>query len=164
MPATKTPSKPAPKDAIQWLMADHRAVKSLFKQYDKLVKKPEAAEQKQELAQQICAMLGVHTTVEEELFYPAARAVLGKDEALVDEAAVEHASAKDLIRQIEDASPDDPMFDARVKVLGEYIDHHVKEEETEMFPKVRKTELDLRGLGAEMAERKAELTPEAVPA
>lgn len=99
----------------------------------------------------------MHATVEEELFYPVAREVLGEDEDLVNEANVEHASAKELIAQITAASADEPLYDARVKVLGEYIDHHVKEEEEEMFPKVKKSDLDLAALGEDLEVRKAEL-------
>ena len=158
--ASKPASKPAStsaKDAIQLLTADHKEVKALFKQYDKLAQGTNAADAKREIAQQICEALTVHATVEEEIFYPAARTVLGKDEDLVDEADVEHATAKELIAQIEDATSVDAMYDAKVKVLGEYIDHHVKEEEDEMFPKIKKTELDLKQLGAEMSLRKTEL-------
>ena len=144
-------------DAIDLLTSDHREVKALFKAYDKLVKDDGDAGEKQALAAQICVMLTAHATAEEELFYPAAREVLGKDEDLVDEADVEHASAKELIAQIEAGSPDDDHYDAKVKVLGEYIDHHVKEEEGEMFPKVRKSDLDLDALGEAIAERKAQL-------
>jgi hemerythrin superfamily protein len=158
--ASKTASRAAPTDAIEMLMADHKAVKALFKQYDALVEDDGEADKKQAIAQQICDMLTVHATVEEELFYPAAREVLGKDEDLVDEADVEHSTAKDLIAQIEDSDPDEALYDAKVKVLGEYIDHHVKEEEGEMFPKVKKAKLDTAALGAEMADRKQELMAE----
>ncbi|WP_457419350.1 hemerythrin domain-containing protein [Roseateles sp. P5_E7] len=144
-------------DAIDLLITDHREVKALFKAYDKLVKAEAEAGEKQVVAAQICVMLTAHATAEEELFYPRAREVLGEDEDLVDEADVEHASAKELIAQIESGSPDDPLYDAKVKVLGEYIDHHVKEEEGEMFPKIRKSDLDLDALGEEIAARKAEL-------
>jgi len=154
-PAPK--KKPAAPDAVDQLIADHKDVKALFKDYDTLVKAEAQAEDKQTIALQICTMLTAHATVEEELFYPAARSVLGDDEDLVDEADVEHASCKDLIAQIETASPDDPLYDAKVKVLSEYIAHHVKEEEGEMFPKVRKSDLDLDALGEDMADRKAEL-------
>jgi hemerythrin superfamily protein len=151
------PSKSAP-DAIELLTADHREVKALFKAYDKLVKAEAGSDEKQTIALQICTALTAHATAEEEIFYPAAREVLGEDEDLVDEADVEHASAKDLIAQIEAGSPDeDDLYDAKVKVLGEYIDHHVKEEEGEMFPKVRKSDVDLEALGADLAARKAEL-------
>ncbi len=156
---TKLGRNEAP-DAIELLMNDHREVKALFKQYDKLVKAEADAGEKQVVAAQICVMLTAHATAEEEIFYPRAREVLGEDEDLVDEADVEHASAKELIAQIEAGSPDDPLYDAKVKVLGEYIDHHVKEEEGEMFPKVRKSELDLDAIGEEIAARKAELMGE----
>ncbi|MGM9482801.1 hemerythrin domain-containing protein [Roseateles sp. NT4] len=158
---TSTRSKAdATPNAIDLLIADHKEVKALFKDYDKLVKSEAQTEDKQTIALQICTMLTAHATVEEELFYPAARRVLGKDEDLVDEADVEHASCKELIAQIEEGAPDDPLYDAKVKVLGEYIDHHVKEEEGEMFPKVRKSDLDLDALGEDMADRKAELLGE----
>ena len=167
--ATKSARKTASKspDAIQLLTQDHKEVKALFKQYEKLVQAEADDEQKQQLAQKICAMLTAHATAEEEIFYPAAREVLGEDEDLVDEADVEHASAKELIAQLEASSPaDDDHYDAKVKVLGEYIEHHVKEEEGEMFPMVKKTELDLASLGDEIAARKEELLAElgAVPA
>ena len=144
-------------DAVDMLTQDHKDVKALFKQYDKLAKADGDAEEKQALALQICAMLTAHATAEEELFYPAAREVLGEDEDLIDEADVEHASAKELIAQIEAGTPDDPLFDAKVKVLGEYIDHHVKEEEGEIFPKAKSTKLDMAELGAQLATRKHEL-------
>jgi hemerythrin superfamily protein len=147
-------------DAIDLLIKDHREVKALFKAYDKLVKAEADAGEKQVVAAQICVMLTAHATAEEELFYPRAREVLAEDEDLVDEADVEHASAKELIAQIEAGSPDDPLYDAKVKVLGEYIDHHVKEEEGEMFPKIRKSDLDLDALGEEIAARKSELMGE----
>ena len=107
-------------------------------------------------------MLTVHAQIEEEIFYPAAQDAI-KEPDLVDEATVEHASAKDLIAQIESSEPSDELFDAKVKVLGEYIDHHVKEEESEMFPQVRKAKLDLDALGAQLQERKGELTAELDP-
>ena len=160
--ATKTasPKSAAGDDAIKLLTADHKEVKALFQEYDKLVEADAGDEEKQTLAEEICLKLTVHATAEEELFYPAAREVLGEDEDLVDEADVEHASAKDLIAQIQGSSPADDLYDAKVKVLGEYIDHHVKEEEGEMFPKVKKAGLDTAALGAEIAARKEELMAE----
>ena len=153
-------AKPAAQDAIKLLTADHKEVKDLFDQYQKLVDADAKDADKEALAQKICTMLTVHATVEEELFYPAAREVLGKDEDLVDEAAVEHTSAKDLIAQIEASTPDEPLYDAKVKVLGEYIEHHVKEEEGEMFPKMKKSKVDLDTLGADIAVRKTQLMDE----
>jgi hemerythrin superfamily protein len=119
------------------LTEDHARVKKMFKQYDKLAQSESDESERQELASMICAELTAHATAEEEIFYPAARKVLNEVD-LLDEAEVEHASAKELIAQIQEASPDDELFDAKVKVLGEYINHHVQEEEGEMFPKVRK--------------------------
>jgi hemerythrin superfamily protein len=148
-------------DAIALLSADHKEVDALFKEYEKLCKADADDGEKGLLAAQICAMLTVHATIEEELFYPAARAALEDDgQDLLDEAVVEHASAKDLIAQIEDANPGDELFDAKVQVLGEYIRHHVKEEETELFPKVKKAKADLVALGAALAARKEELVSE----
>lgn len=146
-------------DAIRLLTQDHKEVKALFKEYEKLCKAEADESQKQALAEQICEMLTVHTQIEEELFYPAAHEAL-KESDIVDEAQVEHASAKDLIQQIRNMQPSDELYDAKVTVLGEYVDHHVKEEEKEMFPKLKKTELDLKELGASLQSRKSELMGE----
>ena len=144
-------------DGIVLLKEDHKRVSAMFAQYRKLMAHGTDAA-KQKLAGQICGVLKVHTTIEEEIFYPAARAALAaKDDDMLDEATVEHASAKALIAQLESASPGDQLYDAKVTVLGEYVKHHVKEEQEEMFPKCRKAKMDLRGLGAQMAARKAEL-------
>lgn len=158
-PATKSPAKAsrsAEPDAIQLLLDDHKKVKKLFKEFEKLAKK-EDVEGKVEIANQICEELTVHAMIEEEIFYPAARAAI-KDDDMLNEAAVEHATAKDLIAQIQEMSGDDEMYDAKVKVLSEYIDHHVEEEETEMFPKAKKAKMDFDTLGEQMLERKEELT------
>ena len=159
-PATKTTTsaKAAP-DAVQLLTADHKEVKALFKEYQKLVDADKSGDEKETLARQICLMLTVHATTEEEIFYPAARNAI-EDEDLLDEAEVEHGSAKELIAQIEAGSSDDPLYDAKVKVLGEYVDHHVKEEENELFPKVKKAKMDLARLGEQISARKEELMPE----
>jgi len=159
-PASKSsPSAKTATDAVQLLTAEHKEVKALFKQYQDLVDKEGDDDEKEALARQICLMLTVHATTEEEIFYPAARDAI-EDEDLLDEAEVEHGSAKELIAQIEAATPDEPLYDAKVKVLGEYIDHHVKEEEGELFPKVKKAKLDLVKLGEQIAARKEELMPE----
>ena len=160
-PATKSATtRKASTDAIVMLTAEHKEVKDLFKQYQKLVDADKGSEEKEALARQICMMLTVHATTEEEIFYPAARDAI-EEEDLLDEAEVEHGSAKELIAQIEAATPDEPLYDAKVKVLGEYIDHHVKEEEGELFPKAKKAKLDLVKLGELIAARKEELMPEA---
>jgi hemerythrin superfamily protein len=147
-------------DAIELLKADHKEVKSAFEQFEELG--DEAYEEKKELADQICNALIVHTTIEEEIFYPAVREAIKDGDDMIDEAVVEHAGAKELIEQILQMSADEDLFDAKVKVLSEQIDHHVKEEEGELFPKVRKSDLDLEALGEELAARKAELA-EAIP-
>lgn len=142
-------------DAIVLLTEDHKAVKKLFKEFEKIQDSDDVTA-KRALVEQICNALTVHAEVEEEIFYPAARAAI-KDDDLLDEATVEHASAKDLIAQLESMDPADAMYDAKVTVLGEYIDHHVQEEEGEMFPKVKKAKLDLAALSDEMQERKEAL-------
>lgn len=159
--ARKTTARKASTDAIKLLTEDHKEVKALFKAYEKLAKDEDSDDaDKQEIALQICLQLTVHAQVEEEIFYPAAREVL-EEADLIDEADVEHASVKELVAQIESSSPEeDDHFDARVKVLGEYVDHHVKEEEGELFPKLKKAELDLEALGEEIAARKEELLAE----
>lgn len=141
-------------DAITLLTQDHKEVKALFEKFDALSDRSKSSKKK--IADEVCQALTVHAQLEEEIFYPAVRGVI-KDADLMDEAVVEHASAKELIAQIEDMDPGDDLYDAKVKVLSEQIEHHVKEEESEMFPKVRKTKLDLVELGTKMFVRKSEL-------
>ncbi len=146
-------------DAIALLKADHDKVKKMFKQFERMTKDG-PGEEAEQLARQICNELKVHTTLEEEIFYPEARAMMEDDEGLFDEAEVEHASAKELIGQIDSMSAEDDKFVAKVTVLGEYIDHHVEEEQNEMFPKVKKAKLDLAEMGERMMARKQELMQE----
>jgi hemerythrin superfamily protein len=146
-------------DAFALLTADHRTVKGLFKEFEKLSKQEDVDEEKAQLVRQICNELTVHAQVEEEIFYPAVREAID-DEDLMDEADIEHASAKDLIAQLEGMQPGDDHYDARVTVLGEYVDHHVKEEEGEMFSKARKADVDAEDLGVLITERKEELKAE----
>jgi hemerythrin superfamily protein len=141
-------------DAIAMLEADHKKVKALFEQFDALSDRSVA--NKKKIADQICNELSIHTQLEEDIFYPAVRGPI-RDGDLMDEAIVEHASAKELIAQIRDMDPGDDLYDAKVKVLSEQIDHHVGEEEDEMFPKVRKTNVDLVALGQQMAAEKESL-------
>ena len=157
--SAKSSGRSAARDAVELLKADHKEVKALFEQYKTLAEREEIGEERQAVAQQICLLLTVHAMAEEEIFYPAVRAAIDEPD-LLDEAEVEHASAKDLIAQIEAMSPDDALYDAKVIVLGEYIDHHVKEEEGEMFPKCRKSDMDLVALGEAIDARKAELMDE----
>lgn len=142
-------------DAIALLKQDHAEVKALFKQYEELGDR--AFGSKQKLAEKICLALTKHATAEEEIFYPAVRGDVTDAEDLVDEATVEHASAKDLIAQIHSMDPHDDLYDAKVKVLGEYIDHHVQEEENQMFPLARKASIDLIALGIAIQARKDEI-------
>ena len=163
-PSAKTPSRVVrQKDACDLLDAEHKAVKKMFDEYETLTQSRNRSPiKKRQLADQICMALSVHATIEEEIFYPAARGAI-KDNALLNEATVEHASAKDLIAQIRGMDAGDDLFDAKVTVLGEYIDHHVKEERTELFPKMRRTKLDLVGLREQMQRRKEELMAEPEP-
>ena len=142
--------------ALEALMADHRKVEALFKDYEKA--KQADDESRRDIAENICVELTVHATVEEELFYPWLRETLDEDDMdLVEEAQIEHDGAKDLIAQIQGAAGVDDVYDAKVKVLSEYIKHHVKEEEEEIFPSVASEKEALDEMGEEMAERKAEL-------
>ena len=143
-------------DAVSLLSADHAEVKQMFETYRQLVDENADDEQRGELARKICSMLTVHAEIEEEIFYPAMRENVD-DELTLDEAEVEHASAKELIEQLESMDPGDALYDAKVIVLGEYVDHHVQEEENELFPQAEKAGLDLDDLGAELASRKREL-------
>ena len=162
MPTTKRSSP----DACSLLDADHRKVKKMFGDYEILTKSKaaSAAQKKRDLANEICTELTVHAQIEEEIFYPALRAAI-KATDLIDEAAVEHATVKDLIAQLEGAADVDDMFDAKVKVLGEYIDHHVKEERNEIFVKARAARgLDLVAMRDQLAARKEQLMDELVGA
>ena len=156
------PTTRAAKDACDLLDADHKAVKKMFKEYDELAasRGRGAAQKKMDLARQICHELKVHAQIEEEIFYPAVRDAI-KDRDLIAEAAVEHQAAKELIAQIEAMGEPDEMFDAKVKVLGEYVDHHIKEEKGEIFPKARAArKLDLVAMRDELEARKEELMSE----
>ena len=141
-------------DAVALLKADHRAVEELFEQFEKA----SGDGRKQKIAEQICMELTIHAKIEEEIFYPA---VEGKvEEDLLKEAYVEHDGAKLLIAEIEAGGPSDEFYDAKVKVLQEQIEHHVKEEEQRvegMFSQAKKAGVDMDALGAELAARKVEL-------
>jgi hemerythrin superfamily protein len=142
----------AENDAIALLKADHKEVSEMFEKFES------ARSTKQKLAQQICQALTAHAQIEEEIFYPAAREALGEDgKDLLDEAKVEHNALKGLIANIEGTRAGDELFEAHVTVLGEYTRHHVKEEESELFPKLRKSEMDLVEVGRQLAARKKEL-------
>ena len=141
-------------DAIKLLKQDHRTVEDLFEQFEKASRD----EKKEKIARQICTELKVHAMIEEEIFYPALRGKIDDDD--IDEALVEHDGAKVLMNEIEASGAKADFFEAKVKVLQEQIEHHVKEEEKEsgnIFTQARKTDIDLDALGEQMAARKAEL-------
>jgi len=150
------PTRTTTPDAVALLKADHRSVEELFRKFEETG----GQATKQRIAQQICRELMVHATIEEEIFYPAVKEDV--DAEIYNEAHVEHDGAKMLIAEILAGSPDDEFFDAKVKVLSEMIKHHVKEEEQRdgMFAQAKQGEADLRTLGEQMAQRKAELTDE----
>ncbi len=175
--ATTSPKKTAPRksaaakpvatrstgkktDAISLLKDDHKKVKKLFKDFGKMKDKASDAD-KEALVAEICKELSVHAQVEEEIFYPAVRKAID-DEDLMDEATVEHASAKDMIAQLQTLPVSDPLYDAKVTVLGEYVDHHVQEEQDEMFVKAKKAKVDMETLGKKMASRKRALLKERI--
>jgi len=148
------PADTQPTDGLQLLAADHRKVEGLFADFEKA----SGASAKQELVGQICTELKIHSMIEEEIYYPAIRGKVEED--ALDEAYVEHDSAKLLVNELEAAEPDESFYDAKVLVLKELIEHHVKEEEKQrdnLFQQTRAAEIDLQALGAQLAERKAEL-------
>jgi hypothetical protein len=150
--ASASSGKTSAKDALTLLRTDHKHVSALFDAYASA----RGTKRKLELSKEICSELKVHTTIEEEIFYPALRRVKGIDDML-DEANVEHAGAKHLIGEIERSAPGDDYYDARIKVLSEYIRHHVKEEQDEIFTKAKKSKINLQALGEQLAQRKLEL-------
>jgi len=159
MATRKTTAAGKAGDAIAMLTADHKKVEGLFKEFESL-KESGSPKEKTALVEQICQELAVHAALEEEIFYPAVRAAADEDD-LMDEALVEHAGAKELIAQLQSMQPRDQLYDAKVTVLGEQIEHHVEEEEGEMFPKAQRAIVDTEALGAQMSARKAALTGEA---
>lgn len=140
--------------AIALLRADHRKVEALYSEFEAA----ESSAQRVRLAREICTELTLHAQLEESLFYPAAlKAFDREDDKLVHEAAVEHRTLKQLIEAIDGTGPSDKLFVANVAVLMEYVKHHVREEEREMFPALEGTRLDLEALGTRMLEAKERL-------
>ncbi len=150
--SVSTEKAPKAQEATALLKADHKVVSMLFEQYESA----KSSIKKKAIVSQICTELTVHAQIEEEIFYPQVKEAL-KDKELIPEATVEHATLKELIAQIEDGEPDDEMYDAKVKVLSEYVKHHVKEEQNEIFPKAKASKLDLYALGEQLLQRKEEL-------
>ncbi len=155
-PDRKKETQAASPSAIDLLEQDHREVEEWFDEYDEL-KEDDA--RKAELAQKICLALKVHAQIEEEIFYPQAREAT-KDNDLIDEAVVEHATVKNLIAEIESMEVGEDLYDAKIRVLGEMVKQHIKEEEEELFPELEPAKIDLEAFGKELAERKEELMAE----
>lgn len=155
--ATTSRATDLSRDAIALLKQDHRTVEALFDEF-------EAAEEAEQssIAERISQLLTVHAQIEEEILYPEAKEALEDEEKieLVHEALVEHTSAKELLAKIEGMSIEDENFKATVKVLGEYVKHHVKEEEGELFPQLKKAKIDLKEMGSRLSERKFALMEE----
>jgi len=143
-------------NAFDLLEQDHRQVEKWFDEYDEI---EDEDDRKSELAEKICLALKVHTQIEEEIFYPRAREAT-KDDNLLDEAVVEHATAKNLIAEIEDMEVGDDLYDAKIRVLGEMVKQHIKEEEDELLPEMQSAKVDIDALGKELAKRKQELMSE----
>ncbi len=147
-------------NALKLLKEDHDKVKDLFEQYEK----SDENKEKKELAETAIKELKIHSTIEEEIFYPEVRKEIEEnDEEIMDEAAEEHHVAKFLIAELSELDSDDSTYEAKFTVLAENVRHHIKEEEGEMFPKVRKTEIDLNELGERMMQRKQELMTGEIP-
>ncbi|RYF71005.1 MAG: hemerythrin domain-containing protein [Comamonadaceae bacterium] len=147
--------KQAP-DAIDLLDADHLAVHGLFQAYRDLVRSGAPALQRRTLAEEICMELTIHARLEEELFYPAVREALN-DDGVVDEAEGQHGSQREFVAQILSTSPDDPLYDARVKVLADYVERHVRQEREQVFNRALASRLDLQALGRAITVRREEL-------
>ena len=143
-------------DALDFLTADHADLMDLFESFGSLCERQASDIEKSAVAEEICLSLTIHAQTEQEIFYPAVRAAIG-DDALMDEAQVEHAQADDLSAQISTMKPTDPLFEAKVIVLGAAFDRHVKTTQRRMYPKVRKSGIDLMALGARLQHRRDEL-------
>lgn len=144
-------------DAMAILTADHRKVDQLFKEFEAETSRS----RKRELALRVCDELGVHAKAEEEIFYPQCLVALeqesSEERGLIWEATVEHGTLEGIMEIIRELDGDDEQFDSHVKVLSEYVKHHVREEESQIFPAVRKTDLDMHAIGRQITERKREL-------
>jgi hemerythrin superfamily protein len=147
----------ASRNAFDVLEEDHREVEEWFDEYDEL--KDSDEDRKGELAEKICLALKIHAQIEEEIFYPRAREAT-KDDDLIDEAVVEHATVKNLIGEIEEMDAGEELYDAKIRVLGEMVKRHIREEEEELFPELQSAKIDLDTVGKELAERKEELMKE----
>jgi hemerythrin superfamily protein len=157
--ASRKSSEENQADAISLLTEDHKAVQKQFKEFEKLKEDGVSDDEKGSIVKQVCMALTIHAQIEEEIFYPTVREAIGDDD-LMDEAEVEHMGAQETIAQLQSMEPGDELYDARFIVLGEYVAHHIKEEQDEMFPKVKKAKVDTAALGVELLQRKQELQAE----
>ena len=159
-PRSRGAAASVPTDAIELLTEDHRTVDQLFEDYESMKDEGSDAD-KEMLVAQICSELEVHATIEEEIFYPAARGAIDEEDAdMLDEAEVEHEHIKMLVEELKTMAAAEELYDAKVKVLSEYVKHHVEEEEGEIFPSIRDADLDVDALGLEMRERKEQMMGE----
>jgi hemerythrin-like domain-containing protein len=150
----KRESRGAAPNAFDVLEHDHREVEEWLDEYDELERDDR---RKADLAKKICLALKVHTQIEEEIFYPAARDAT-KDNDLIDEAIVEHGTVKNLIKEVEDMEIGEELYDAKMRVLGEMVKRHIREEEEELFPELEAAKMDVDAVGKELAIRKLDLT------
>jgi hemerythrin superfamily protein len=162
--SSKSAHRPASKgsadDALHILADDHKKIAEMFDEFEQMKEEGSTDDDAlQTLVENTCAELSIHAQVEEEVFYPAARDALD-DMDLLDEAEVEHASARQLITELSAMQPGDDLYEAKFTVLGEYVKHHVQEEEKKLFPKLKKADIDLEEIGEEIRQRKLELRDE----
>jgi hemerythrin superfamily protein len=141
-------------DAITLLKQDHEAVRQMFEEFEKADE-----DRKFELAAEICQALTVHSTIEEEIFYPQVREAIEAEDMML-EAEIEHDTVKNLIERVQEGEVDETQLSAMIKVMNEYVNHHVNEEQRRMFPRVKRADIDLEALGKELLERKTELEAE----
>ncbi len=143
-------------DALDLLATDRDEIAELFDRYERLASDEASASERRTAAEEICTLLLVHAAIKEEIFYPAVRLVLD-DETLVDEALVALESVRALVDDVQSGDPTEPSYDRQLQVLHELVAQHFDEERSDIFPRVRRTALDLEELGGEIAARQEEL-------
>ncbi|MEO9062058.1 MAG: hemerythrin domain-containing protein [Nitrosospira sp.] len=146
------------KDAIELLMEDHARVKEIFRKFENSSKR-KCAEEKEEMVDEICRELALHMQLEEEILYPAVRESI-EDGGLMNKAMVERSSVKELILEIQSMNASDPMYEATVAMLNEYVGHHMEEEESRIFPEIKKSKIDLVEMGSDITVCKELLAQE----
>lgn len=156
MNQTERQSSGSGQDAIALLTQDHNKVKMLFEEFEKLETAEDAEDEKLDIVQEICAELTIHAKIEEEIFYPATIEAIGQLD-IMDEAVVEHKGTREQIEQLVLMAPEEEYYDAKVMVLKEMVEHHIREEEGKMFPLLQKASIDLAALGQRLGQRKQEL-------